>query len=366
MNIKKQLKNGAKQVLPDEKLKEQIKYRMGIDGCEAEAELGGIKALVARRKGAVIAGACVLAAAITVCAFIPVMTRKDSPIDIPPAVIQLSSSEQVYGFSAATAGIVIAGIDDAARAASAYRGTRAKAAFRGLGDRVDDEQTITLINGYMELVESFISGEKFTVTGSENVNAEFGEYDFVMNVSYTDMLGNARESGTIYYNRTHLGTEYDDGETESEYTLDGVMVIGENRYPLRGTHEEESEDDESEAEYEMRVYLGENSYILVEQSYETEDDEQETEYSYTYIERGRKVSRTTFEYEREENETELLMTVEESGKEPEIFSFESEDGEIVIRLEGAAGDVVYNVRIEGGQYVYYREGEEIKRGDRDD
>ena len=50
MNIKKLLKSGAKDVLPDEKIKEDIKLRVGIEGDEREAELGGIKAKIKNNK----------------------------------------------------------------------------------------------------------------------------------------------------------------------------------------------------------------------------------------------------------------------------------------------------------------------------
>ena len=73
MNIKKLLKSGAKDVLPDEKIKEDIKLRVGIEGDEREAELGGIKAKIKNNKKLVAAAACVLGAAIIVCAFIPLM-----------------------------------------------------------------------------------------------------------------------------------------------------------------------------------------------------------------------------------------------------------------------------------------------------
>ena len=63
MNIKKLLKSGAKDVLPDEKIKEDIKQRVGIEGDEREAELGGIKAKIKNNKKLVAAAACVLAAA---------------------------------------------------------------------------------------------------------------------------------------------------------------------------------------------------------------------------------------------------------------------------------------------------------------
>ena len=378
MNIKKLLKSGAKDVLPDEKIKEDIKLRVGIEGDEREAELGGIKAKLKNNKKLVAAAACVLAAAIIVCAFIPLMpggnssTNPNNPGNI--GFGELSSAEEVYGFSAATAGMVISGMEDAG-AAAANAVTRAKTAVatgkseksanKTDGGQIDDEQTIATLNGYMELVEGLISGNNFTVEGGKNPQEKYSQYEYVMSVSYTDMLGQQRDSGTIYYNRTHESTERDDDESETTYSLEGVMVLGGEEYRLSGTHVSESEEGDSENEYEMFVYL-DDGYILVEQSVESEEGENEIEYSYTLFSKGVQVSRTTFEYEQENGgETELIMTVKESGKQPEIFAFENEDGEITIRLGGAAGDVVYNVKIIGGQYVYFRGGRETGRGDRD-
>ena len=378
MNIKKLLKSGAKDVLPDEKIKEDIKLRVGIEGDEREAELGSIKAKIKNNKKLVAAAACVLAAAIIVCAFIPLMpggnssTNPNNPGNI--GFGELSSAEEVYGFSAATAGMVISGMDDAV-AAAANAVTRAKAAVatskseksanKTDGGRIDDEQTIATLNGYMELVEGLISGNNFTVEGGKNPQEKYSQYEYVMSVSYTDMLGQQRDSGTIYYNRTHESTERDDDESETTYSLEGIMVLGGEEYRLSGTHVSESEEGDSENEYEMFVYL-DDGYILVEQSVESEEGENEIEYSYTLFSKGVQVSRTTFEYEQENGgETELIMTVKESGKQPEIFAFENEDGEITIHLGGAAGDVVYNVKIIGGQYVYFRGGRETGRGDRD-
>lgn len=378
MNIKKLLKSGAKDVLPDEKIKEDIKLRVGIEGDEREAELGGIKAKIKNNKKLVAAAACVLAAAIIVCAFIPLMpggnssTNPNNPGNI--GFGELSSAEEVYGFSAATAGMVISGMEDAS-AAAANAVTRAKTAVatgkseksanKTDGGQIDDEQTIATLNGYMELVEGLISGNNFTVEGGKNPQEKYSQYEYVMSVSYTDMLGQQRDSGTIYYNRTHESTERDDDESETTYSLEGVMVLGGEEYRLSGTHVSESEEGDSENEYEMFVYL-DDGYILVEQSVESEEGENEIEYSYTLFSKGVQVSRTTFEYEQENgDETELIMTVKESGKQPEIFAFENEDGEITIRLGGAAGNVVYNVKIIGGQYVYFRGGRETGRGDRD-
>lgn len=356
MNIKKQLKENAEHVLPDERIKEEIKYRLDI-GEQAEVDQGKTKAKLTPRRQLVIAAACLFAAAVIVCSFIPLMTRTTTRFG--GVFGSLSSAEEIYGFSAATAGIVISGLDD--DEASAYT---LGAAAKNSSLQIDDEETVSKLNRYMELVESLISGGNFSVSNDENSGGRYDDYAYVMHVSYTDLLGATHESGTIYYNRTNERTEYDGDEVESTYTLEGIMVLDGTEYPLYGTHESESEGDESESEYEMYVYLGTDSYLLVEQSVESEDGEYEIEYSYSLTENGRRISRVTFEYESEDGETELVMTVRESDGTTEVFAFESDDGEIVIRYGGVGGNIVYTVEIKDGQYVYYREGQEIDRGNR--
>lgn len=138
------------------------------------------------------------------------------------------------------------------------------------------------------------------------------------------------------------------------------MVLDGVEYPIHGESKSESDGGESEEEYELYVKMGKSSYILVEQSLESEYGESEIEYSYTVYENGKRVSRTTFEYEQEGNETELLMTTDE-GNGQQVFAFEREGNEIVIRTGGVNGQEAYIVRIIDGQYVYYRGDKEIDR-----
>lgn len=362
MNIKKMLKDGAKQVLPDEKIKQNIKYRMGLDGEQIEeVDLGGVKARrFSARKTAAIAAACLVGAAVIVCAFIPLMQKTSSTIPGGGIFGELSTAEEVYGFSAASAGMMIA---EATTAESYAAGIKAVTARSTLSGQVNDSQTIELINGYMQLVESLISGGNFTVEGGANQSADHTQYEYVMRVSYTDILGENRDGGMIYYNRTLRQEETEDDEQESTYTLEGVMMLDGNEYPLYGTHKSETEDDESEDEYTMRITLGADSYMLVEQTHEREEDEIETEYIYSLYEGRKVVSRTTFCYEREEDETELVMTVDKSGRQ-QAFAFGNEDGRITIRVGGANESVTYTVKVENGQYVYFRGNSEVDREDR--
>ena len=387
-DIEKLLKQAAKDVLPDDGVKKDIIYKLGIEENEKEVELGGIRAKLAGHKKVVAACACGLAAVIAVCAFIPLMLKSGNKLVPPshPGQIQISASEEVYGFSAATAGMIISGAGASAGTMSATamtagtmsastttavtKAATTMSAGKSLGalaqgytnsgrDQIDDEQTIATINGYMNLVESLISGQNFTVAAYENTTGEY-LYKYMMTTSYTDVLGVTHDGGTIHYNRTHEETEYDDGETETEYRIEGIMVLDGVEYPIHGESKSESDGGESEEEYELYVEMGKSSYILVEQSLENEDGESEIEYSYTVYENGKRVSRTTFEYEQEGNETELLMTTDE-GNGQQIFAFEREGNEIVIRIGGVNGQEAYIVRIIDGQYVYYRGDKEIDR-----
>lgn len=377
MNIKKMLRQEAKQVLPDDKkIKREIKYRMGMDA-DDEVELGEVKAKTAKRKKLIAAAACGAAVIIAVCACIPLMVKGGTSPSSPSTPItpsdpggifgELTSAEEVYGFSAASAGMMIAGMSDsAAELSAAISAKPAATKLSGGREAVEDEQTIELINGYMELVESLISGDTFTVTGGENSGAQYAEYSYVMAVNYTDVLGEKHDGGLIYYNKTLEHTEQDDDETESEYSLKGVMLLEGEAYPLHGTHVAESEDDESEDQYTMRVDMGGDRYMLVEQKHEREEDETETEYSYTLYEGRRVVSHTTFSYESEDDETELVMTVSGQNVQQQRFSFEREGGEIVIHAGENGTVTTYTVRIVGGEYVYYRGNTEVDRGHRFD
>ncbi len=377
MNVKKMLKDGAKQVLPDDKLKEQIKYRMGIGG-ESEADLGEVKAK--RRNRTVIITSCVLAAAIAAGVLIPVLAKQGtrspaSPSDPGGIFGELNTADEVYGFSAASAMIMLGGMQaDGIAAASALSSA--------------DGENIEKINAYMQMAESLTSGKGYSVAGGENTDGSRG-YAYVMRVSYTDALGKDRDGGTIYYDKTFEEGEFEDGESEATYSLSGIMVTAEGEYPVRGTHESESESGESEEQYELRIDLGGGYVMTVEQEHEseTEDGESdtETEYRYTLYKKASGMSArrdrddddddddglhgyeqvfcTTAEYESEEGETELVITVLRDGEE-ETFEFEAEKGRMRVRLKGPAGEAEYTVRIEDGQYVYMRGGAEVGREDR--
>lgn len=261
----------------------------------------------------------------------------------------LTTAESVYGFSAASAGMIISAMNgeeaggmllaSAATegAADDTAGGATGGTEEGSGDVTADPE-LTELDGYMELVGTLLSDGGFRCVTEESDRAEYTEKT---TVSYTDINGE-RSEYVMYYNELLIPDDDDDDddrdEIEEEYAIDGVMVIGGTDYPIRGERSFEQEGFETEAETEFRVTLGEDRYLYVEQGYEDEGDEYEQEYSYSLREGRRTIERSTFSYEEEDGETELKMITENaSGRQIFLFDRERHRGEEVIRLRVGEG-----------------------------
>lgn len=276
---------------------------------------------------------------------------------------QLSSTEQVYGFSAATAGTLISSMNGG----SAQTLAQAKGLTRSLRETVTDEETISSLNEYMMLVESLLSDGAFRVTETAS---DLAEYAKKADVTYTDLLGNTL-SYTMYYNEILL-PDYDDdrdfGETEEEYYIEGILVVDGEQYPMRGERETESERDESESETNFRVTLSETRTLQVQQSHEQEGNKTEQEYVYSIREGNRTIERSAFEYEQEGRETEIKLSVTKDGS-TQIFYFEKETerGEEYIRIRVGEKNAAqtYRVHIQtdadgNASYVYEYAGKQMQ------
>lgn len=322
---------------------------------------------------------------------------------------QLDTTESVYGFSAASAGMLISSMNGGSAAALAtakgyalplsaqvaqteQTGTEntgneqtgagentGNGGQTGTGENggqtgaADDAQQIEAeLDAYMALVESLLSDGGFQV--QEGASDREG-YETKMVVSYRDLKGSALQY-ELHYNsiarqdkddRDDDDDDFDDrfeNETEEEYGIEGVMVIDGADYAIRGERETESEGGETESETSFRVTLSDASYMLVEQSYESERNETEQEYSYSVYENGSLTERSSFEYEEENGETELKMTSRKGG-ESSVFYFERETvrGEEVIRIRVGSGGAAqsYYVRVQtdadgNKDYVYEQIG----------
>lgn len=305
---------------------------------------------------------------------------------------ELNTTESVYGFSAASAGMIISSMNAAgttarisqpAGLAPVSQTFAQRVAATNLSSSADDVESAPVeetpdipespdvsvpetpetpekpseqpsdsaetaeLERYMALVESLLSDGGFDFSSQTSDREGYAEKTVI---SYKDMRGDAHDY-VMYFNQilTKSETDESDGETEENYSIKGVMVIDGADYEISGERKRESEEGESETETEFVVNLGENRYIRVEQSVETEEGESEQEYCYSFYENGKLVERSAFSYETEENETELKMTSFKDGKTQVLyFERESEKGEEVIEIHVGDGKhgKGYIVRIE--------------------
>ena len=259
----------------------------------------------------------------------------------------LTTAESVYGFSAASAGMLISAMEggEAKSFAASYRGgyeggfgegNFGEGDFGG-GEGAGDTQQgagteqgagqadFSELDGYMALIESLLSDGGFGVR--EGASAREG-YEYTMVVTWRDLAGEKLEY-TMHYNRLFTKADHDDdwddiweNEYEEEYVLEGVLVVDGQDYPVRGTRSVEEEGNESESETELRVDLGGRT-MLVEQESESEGREQEQEYVYSVYEGRQLIERSAFSYEQEEGETEIKMLTVKDGV-TQAFYFERE------------------------------------------
>lgn len=254
----------------------------------------------------------------------------------------LTTAESVYGFSAASAGMLISAMEggEAQSFAAAYRGgyeggfgegNFGEGNFgSGEGAGGAQQADFSELDGYMALIESLLSDGGFGVR--EGASEREG-YEYTMVVTWRDLAGEKLEY-TMHYNRLFTRSDRDDrddrddwdeiweDEYEEEYALEGVLVVDGQDYPVRGTRSVEEEGNESESETELRVDLGGRT-MLVEQESESEGREQEQEYVYSVYEGRRLVERSAFSYEQEEGETEIKMLTVKDGV-TQAFYFERE------------------------------------------
>ena len=258
---------------------------------------------------------------------------------------ELDTPEEIYGFSAASAGMLISAMDTGAASTAAEStdiptdpGTGETPADPGTGTEIPSEPVVDSVtaelDGYMALVESLLSDGGFNVT-TEASDRE--GYQVKSVVTYRDMHGNVI-GYTMYYNEVLIPDDDDDDdddrdEIEEEYYIEGIMIVDGAEYPIRGERSSESEPGESEEETEFIVTLSSTRRMVVEQSVETEDGEHEREYNYVIYEGRNVIERSTFEYEVEYGETEIEMTHYKDGVNT-VFFFDKEmrHGKEVIRI----------------------------------
>ncbi len=134
--------------------------------------------------------------------------------------------------------------------------------------REASQQLIDQVKEYLPSIEAALRGNDLLLNNFE-VESDREEYKTKLVVTYKD-VSLAETSFTMYYNETPTGDR--DDHDEEEAIIDGLVVVGENEYQMRG--EKERENDELEVSFSY--HLDDNNYVRVSQ--EIENDEQEFEY----------------------------------------------------------------------------------------
>ena len=131
---------------------------------------------------------------------------------------ELDTSEEIYGFSAASAGMLISAMNDGSAASLATSAADATAPDATAPDTGVTEPVTPVVDpvteeldGYMALVESLLSDGGFTVTTEASDRAD---YDVKSVITYRDMHGNTL-GYTMYYNET-LIPDFDDDDDDDD------------------------------------------------------------------------------------------------------------------------------------------------------
>ena len=197
-DIKKMLKAQAKDVLPDEKLRESIKQELGYRAAEEAPVLaradGGSEQVKGKRK--LMIPLVALAVILLVLAIVlPFALPGSSPTVLPGGnkFADITNADSFYAYGAASVGSLLASESDT----SPVRAMKDGAA--------QEEKHIETVNRYMALVEGLLSEDAIEATAVEGNE----EYQYGMKIGYTDLLGNAAHY-TLYYNKHFLSAEQED------------------------------------------------------------------------------------------------------------------------------------------------------------
>lgn len=217
-------------------------------------------------------------------------------------------------------------------------------------------------NKYFNALNSFLDDSALSVETTENTDENYSQYSTRLTVKGRDIAGNATEY-ILYYNETFAGQTTEGKETESRYTLEGVMLTGGVEYRLTGGKEVEVKKGEREEELKIRAYTGEatGDFVEMKQEYSVEDGETETEYVYRIYSDNKLVEETKVEFETEtkngKTETEFELEFRNGeGKGKYKVEREVKNGvteiEVKYNLNGSNGKFTIKEIVKDGQTYY--------------
>lgn len=368
-DVKKMLTKHKSEILPDEKIKDNIKRELGMN--EKQSSLayahGGEGSVSVRRNGTLmVVCAAVLAAILVLSIFVSIIIKKQGGGDLPPfgnKFEQITNADSFYAYGAASVGTLLSSSSNTSSNGGANAASDKTSTLSPQSAAINpDSEQLATINRYMALVESLLSDGKIE---SKTIVGEMG-YECGMSVKYTDLRGESIEY-KMFFNKVY--------ETKENYSINGVLVLGNEQYPVEGLYKKETEKDESESKLYFKAFVSadKKSYIEVEQKIETETESNSTEveqkFVYSVYDNGKLKERTTIKYEVEDNELELKMSISKDGKTDTLsFSDETEDNERVIKVKGNIDgqSVKFKIYVRQNSYHYVFEDGSSSDLDRDD
>lgn len=246
-----------------------------------------------------IAGIAALFAVVVVClAIVLPIVLKGIVSPILPQYTDLSAND-VYGMGAVST-VKLLGGDMSVKAIGKLSAVRSVAA--NAEDETDAEnavkEQVRKFNEYFTALDNFMGEEIVTTVSEKNTNGQY-PYETKLTINSKNFNGEAVQN-IMYFTET-LKTADDD---ETEYTLEGVLVVDGIDYHLEGERSVEQEKDETENELKIRAYADlsdKSSYVEMEQEHSVENDETEIEYVYSIYSNGVLIEQTAVEFETEKD-----------------------------------------------------------------
>ena len=312
-DVKKELRKDWCEIAPGDRVKNET--RRALFGAD-EAREYNISAVSSKpkrsaKRWAVGAAMAVIVAIVVTSLILWFPREKGASDDIgggnnTPVTVAYASE---YGFSAMSSGIMLLKYDKSAESAvstlpvgllfgsgDAESYGNGGGSGNGNGGNMSDDEAVTLINGYMELVESVLAGSGYEVRQQASDRAD---YKIMLLTDMRDLEGRSSVM-RLYYNETL----YEAGDDEREYRLSGVMELNGTEYAVEGTRSVEPAEGEEEMEFVARSADG----VTVKVELECEADEQEYEYT-VYDADGEVIDSFSIETEYEDGRTEVELLI---------------------------------------------------------
>ncbi len=221
---------------------------------------------------------------------------------------------------------------------------------------VGNQENINMekVNEYLQMMENMFSNESPIIMEEET--SDKPQYEKKVEFLVTDLTG-TKATYVIYYNQFEK-IEEDDDENEREYRLEGIAIIDEIEYQIKGEREQE----DNESSLDIIIKLDDQNYVAIEQ--ETEKAEQE--YEYEVFKNGKKYTSISFEVERSQKFEAEFITSEKGYQERYRFykknekvwiKYQSKEKVFTIRaaakINPETNEVVYEYKVTETNQEYY-------------